>query len=78
MRKIYILLTLFLAFFGCVNRSYISGTFDFNSMHRIGIMAFSSPDGSFNGAEDVFARELMRRGYTVVERARIEQVLAEQ
>jgi len=62
----------------CAPRSYISQTYDFNQMNRIGLLAFSSPGDTFRGAENLFAKQLLRRGYTVVERAQIEQVLGEQ
>lgn len=61
----------------CAPKTYISRTYNFNKMERIGILAFSSPDNSFNGAENLFAENLLRYGYIVVERASIEKVLGE-
>ncbi|MDR1124214.1 MAG: CsgG/HfaB family protein [Elusimicrobiota bacterium] len=77
MRKLYILLIFALAL-GCAPKTYISRTYDFNKLRRIGILAFSSPNNAFDGAENLFAENLLRYGYTVVERAKIEQVLGEQ
>ncbi|MDR0734408.1 MAG: CsgG/HfaB family protein [Elusimicrobiota bacterium] len=77
MTKLYLLLVFALAF-GCAPRTYISRAYDFNKLQRIGILAFSSPNNAFDGAENLFAENLLKYGYTVVERAKIEQVLGEQ
>jgi len=76
MRKLYILVVLVFCC-ACTPKSFISQTFDFNKMNRIGILAFSSPDDAFAGAENLFAKNLLRRGYTVVERAQIDRILGE-
>jgi curli biogenesis system outer membrane secretion channel CsgG len=76
MTKLYFLLIFALAL-GCAPKTYISKTYDFNKLERIGILAFSSPNNAFDGAENLFAENLLRYGYTVVERAKIEQVLEE-
>jgi curli biogenesis system outer membrane secretion channel CsgG len=61
----------------CTPKTYISKNYDFNKMQRIGVLAFSSPYDAFSGAENLFSQNLLRYGYTVVERAQIEQVLGE-
>jgi len=74
-------LILFAAVFfcaACTPKAYLSQNFDFNNLHSIGILAFSTPNNALAGAENIFAKNLIRQGYTVVERARIEQILAEQ
>jgi Curli production assembly/transport component CsgG. len=77
MKKFW-LLSFILFAVACTPRSYISKQYDFKSMKRIGILEFSSPDDTFKGAENLFAEYLIKYGYTVVERAQIEKVLAEQ
>lgn len=76
--KKFLLLSLTLFVCACVPRTYISKQYNFKEMKRIGILAFSSPDDTFKGAENLFAKYLIKYGYTVVERAQIESVLAEQ
>jgi len=71
------ILAAFLCCSACAPKTQISRTFDFNKMNRIGVLAFSSPDNAFEGAENIFAQNLIRRGYTVVERAQIEKILRE-
>lgn len=61
----------------CTPKTYISKSYNFNNMHRIGILAFNSPNDAFKGAENLFAKSLLKYGYTVVERAQIEKVLLE-
>lgn len=61
----------------CTPKTVISQTYDFNQMHRIGVMGFSSPYSDLNGVENLFAKYLIESGFRVVERAQLEQVLAE-
>lgn len=77
MRKITISLLASLFCCACMPRTYISKSYDFSVKNRIGVLAFSSPGGAFTGAENLFAKNLLRYGYTVVERAQIESVLGE-
>ena len=63
---------------GCAPKTYISKGYDFNNLKRIGILAFSSPNDTFSGAENLFSKNIIKYGYTVVERAQIEEVLKEQ
>lgn len=63
--------------FSCAPKTAISRDYNFQNVRRIGIMAFDTPDGGLQGAENVFAKYLIQNGFTVVERAQIEQVLSE-
>jgi curli biogenesis system outer membrane secretion channel CsgG len=76
MRYLLILPLFFLA--ACAPKTYLSKNYDFNKMQRIGVLAFSSPFDAFKGAENLFSKNLIRYGYTVVERAKIEEILGEQ
>ena len=77
MRKIAILAVCFFVA-ACAPKTYISKTYDFNNLTRIGVLPFASPDDAFSGAENLFTKSLIKYGYTVVERAQIEEVLKEQ
>lgn len=76
MKNIYILLLCFFAV-ACAPKTYISKSYNFNNLKRIGVLAFASPNDTFSGAENLFSKNLIKYGYTVVERAQIEEVLAE-
>lgn len=75
--KKFLILASILFISACTPKTYISQSYNFNDMKRIGILAFNSPNDAFSGAENLFAKSLIKYGYTVVERAQIEQVLAE-
>lgn len=74
MRKFAFLTALF--FTGCAANTVLSPTYDFTHMRRIGVLAFDAPR-PMRGAENVFAKYFMKEGFTVVERAGLEKVLAE-
>ncbi len=76
MKNIYILIFCFFAL-ACAPKTYISKSYNFNNLKRIGVLAFASPNDAFSGAENLFSKNLIKYGYTVVERAQIEEVLAE-
>ncbi len=78
MKKFFIFLcALFLFGAGCTPKTVISQSYDFNQMHRIGVMGFASPYNGFTGVENLFAKYLIQSGFKVVERAQLEQVLQE-
>ena len=62
---------------GCMPKTVISPTYDFDRMQRIGIMAFNSPWQAMQGVENLFAKYFMENGFRVVERAQLESVLKE-
>ena len=62
---------------GCTPKTVISQSYDFNRMDRIGIMGFSSHYNDLSGVENLFAKYLIESGFKVVERAQLDQVLAE-
>lgn len=62
---------------GCTPKSVISQTYNFDTMQRIGVMAFSSQWPALQGVENLFAKYLIQNGFKVVERAQLESVLAE-
>ena len=61
---------------GCLPKTVISPTYDFNRVQRIGVMAFNSPWQSVQGVENLFAKYLLESGFKVVERAQLEKDLA--
>ena len=76
MRKFLIPFLIF-CLISCAPKSYISKTYNFNNMKRIGVLPFSTPTPTFSGAENLFTKYLIKYGYTVVERAQLEQILEE-
>lgn len=76
--KKFLLFTLTVILISCAPKSYISKTYNFNNMKRIGVLPFNTPTETFSGAENLFTKYLIKYGYTVVERAQLEQVLEEQ
>ena len=62
---------------GCATHTVISHTYNFNSMHRIGILRVESSNAPVEGVEDLLAQYLIKNGFTVVERAQLEQVMKE-
>lgn len=71
-----IALSLFLG--GCIAPDAISRNYDLGKVRRIGVMSFNYGRYDDFGAEDIFAKHLLDRGYQVVERARLEAILKEQ
>jgi len=78
MKNLLIILLAAVVSGACAPKTAISQNYNFKDVKRIGIMAFDTPTNRFQGAENVFAKYLIQNGFTVVERAKIEQVLAEQ
>lgn len=76
MRK-FLLFALISFLISCAPKSYISKTYNFNNMKRIGVLPFNTPTQTFSGAENLFTKYLIKYGYTVVERAQLEQILEE-
>jgi len=62
---------------GCTPTTVISASYNFDQMNRIGVMAFSAPGLELQGVENLFAKYFIQSGFKVVERARLESVLAE-
>lgn len=77
MKKILGVLGLLLLLAGCTPKTVISQSYDFNRMHRIGIMGFDSHYNDLSGAENLFAKYLIEAGFKVVERAQLDQILQE-
>lgn len=63
---------------GCVTADAINRNYDLSRVRRIGVLAFDYGRHEPFGAEDIFAKHLLERGYQVVERARLEAILKEQ
>lgn len=74
-RALAIIAALFLT--ACTPKTVLSPTYDFSQVNRIGIMAFSNAWADLNGVENLFAKYLIRDGFKVVERARLESILQE-
>ena len=63
---------------GCATpRTVISQDYDFSNLKRIGISKFDNPK-NITGIEDLFAQQLIKKGYTTVERSKLDKVLSEQ
>ncbi|TBR22642.1 hypothetical protein EPO15_07625 [bacterium] len=63
---------------GCLASDAINKDYDRTKVRRIGVLAFDYAGRTPFGAEDIFAKHLLDRGYHVVERARLESVMREQ
>ena len=77
--KLLLGFSVFIAFFvsGCASHTVISRTYNFNNMHRIGILRVDSNNAPVEGVEDLLAQYLIKNGFTVIERAQLEQVMKE-
>jgi len=77
-----ILLFSFLALlFGCAPRTAIKKDYDFTKINRIGVLEFTGYEYGMNSGSavaDEFIRQLMFRGFDVIERERMESLLREQ
>lgn len=62
---------------GCTPKTFLSPTYDFNQMNRIGILSFANTS-ELSGVENLFAKYLIAAGFKVVERSHLESVLHEQ
>ena len=56
----------------------INKNYDLSKVRRIGVLAFDYGGREPFGAEDIFVMHLLKRGYQVVERTRLEAILREQ
>jgi len=78
MKKFFVLISCVVMWLaGCTPTTVISPSYNFDQMNRIGILSFSSPGVELQGVENLFAKYFIRSGFKVVERARLESVLAE-
>lgn len=63
---------------GCLATDALNRNYDLSKVQRIGVVAFDYGAHRAFGAEDIFEKHLLERGYQVIERARLEAVLREQ
>lgn len=63
---------------GCLVPDAVDRSYDQTRVRRIGVLSFDYGRHERFGAEDIFAKHLLSRGYQVVERARLEAVMREQ
>ncbi|MFH1619558.1 MAG: CsgG/HfaB family protein [bacterium] len=65
---------------GCAGggTSVIKKDYDWSRIKRIGVLRFDSRFNNPKGVEDMFAKNLLKRGFSVIERSRLEQIIAEQ
>jgi len=63
---------------GCGGSTAINENYDLSKIRRIGVLKFEHPYDADLGAEDIFAKHLIQKGYSVIERARLESILKEQ
>lgn len=62
----------------CQTPDAINKTYDQTKVRRIGVLAFDYGRHEPFGAEDIFAKQFLERGYAVIERTRLEAVIKEQ
>ncbi len=62
----------------CQTTDAINKTYDQTKVRRIGVLAFDYGRHEPFGAEDIFVKQFLERGYAVVERTRLEAVIKEQ
>ncbi len=63
---------------GCATpRTVVSHTYNFNNLKNIGISKFDNPK-KISGIEDIFAQQLIKKGFKTVERNKLDRVLKEQ
>lgn len=86
-RSLFVIIAFLIPFFGCahipkpVTDFYLRQGIDLRRYERIAVMQFSSPLIEASAgieASDIIGLELMKKGYLVVERSRVDQVLKEQ
>jgi len=73
-----LLLPLIGALCACASPTATNKNYDTERIRRVGVLKFEDIQQANLGAEDIFAKHLLRRGYSVVERARLEALLKEQ
>lgn len=62
---------------GCSTPAAVNRGYDQSRLKRIGVLTFDYSGHEAIGAEDVFAKYLLKSGYRVVERSRLEAVMKE-
>lgn len=62
----------------CLDKDVLNKNYDVSKVQRIGVLTFEYGAHPAFGAEDIFAKHLLGRGYQVIERTRLESVMAEQ
>ncbi|OIN96191.1 hypothetical protein AUJ66_07075 [Candidatus Desantisbacteria bacterium CG1_02_38_46] len=73
----YILIVVFLCFIaGCAPRMAVKPGYDFSKIKRIAVLNFDGERGS--AVADIFILELMKKGFDVMERKKLESILKEQ
>lgn len=77
MRALPVLL-LPLALGACIASDAINASYDRSRIQRIGVLDFDYGGRPAFGAEDIFEKNLLERGYKVVERGRLQAVIKEQ
>ncbi|NLO90773.1 MAG: hypothetical protein GX410_02105 [Elusimicrobia bacterium] len=76
-RLTFALLALLLC--GCSARhSAISSTYDFSKLKRVAVAGIDSGSSGISGVDDMVTRALMEKGFSVVERAELDKIIAEQ
>lgn len=78
MKKLFLPLLAVFLLSGCMAATGMSRRYDFNRIQRLGILKFNTNNELPAGVEDIFAKYLLRRGFTVIERSQLERILDEQ
>ncbi len=77
-KRAFVLLVISSLLSGCYTTDAINRNYDLSRVRRIGVLAFDYGRHQPFGAEDIFAKHLLKRGYHVVERVRLESIMREQ
>ena len=79
MKTKVLMVSLFVAVFsmGCVPHSYISKTYDFNSVRSIGVLKVNVRKAPLRDAEELFDQRLLESGFSVVDRPNVNAALKE-
>ncbi|MBI3297041.1 MAG: hypothetical protein HYZ75_02675 [Elusimicrobia bacterium] len=66
-----------LLFGACRTTDAVNKSYDLSKVKRIGVLAFDYGSYPRFGAEDIFAKHLLEKGYRLIERSRLEAVMGE-
>jgi len=82
MKNLCLVLTMLVVGAGCARgSSYVKQGYDFGRLNKVAVVEVTGANSNIavqNEVADLFAMELLKRGYDVVERTQVEKILEEQ